>query len=94
MPARFIGRSRALEIILNVIVPAAIATGGEELAGRARALHARLPRPAAYGVTRYLEATLASGGANLRLSARRAQGLLSLHRDWCTQGGCGRCPLS
>ena len=51
--------------------------------------------PARYGETRFLEENLASGGGDrLRLNARRAQGLLALNRDWCSQGGCGRCRLS
>ena len=61
---------------------------------RARALFARLPRPAAYGVTKFIENALASEGVRVPMNARRAQGLLALHRDWCTQNGCGRCPLS
>jgi hypothetical protein len=94
LPAALVGRSRALEIALNVVVPAALASGDTDLEAKARALYGRLPRPAAYGVTRFLENALASEGVRVPLNARRAQGLLALHRDWCTQGGCGRCPLS
>ncbi|MEX2246969.1 MAG: DUF2851 family protein [Dehalococcoidia bacterium] len=94
LPPALVGRSRALEILLNVVLPAACASGDQALAARARALHTRLPRPASYGVTRFLENALASEGVRVPLNARRAQGLLALHRDWCTQGGCGRCPLS
>jgi hypothetical protein len=94
MPAALVGRSRALEILVNVVLPAAAASGDDGLAGRARSLFARLPRPAAYGVTRFIENALASEGVRVPVNARRAQGLLSLHRDWCTQNGCGRCPLS
>ncbi|MDE3096847.1 MAG: DUF2851 family protein [Chloroflexota bacterium] len=91
LPPALVGRSRALEILVNVVLPAAVA-GGD--AARARALYARLPRPASYGATRFLEGALASGGGRVPLDTRRAQGLLALHHDWCTQGGCGRCPLS
>jgi hypothetical protein len=94
LPRAFVGRGRALEIIINVVIPAAVASGDAALAARARALYAKLPRPAAYGATRFLESALASEGVRLPLNARRSQGLLALHRDWCTQGGCGRCPLS
>jgi hypothetical protein len=92
--AAFIGRSRALEIIINVVGPAAMASGDEALAAQARALYAKLPRPSAYGVTRFIESALASEGVRIPVNARRAQGLLALHRDWCSQNGCGRCPLS
>jgi hypothetical protein len=90
----FVGRSRALEIITNVVIPAGIASEDAALAANARALYARLPRPAAYGVTRFIENALASEGVRVPVNARRAQGLLALHRDWCSQNGCGRCPLS
>lgn len=93
LPPAFIGRSRALEIVINVIVPAGIAAGGAT-AGQARALLDKLPRPAQYGATRFLERALASSGDRVRINAPRAQGLLALHREWCTQNGCGRCPLS
>ena len=99
LPQALIGRPRALEIIANVIIPAALASGDRSLAANARGWWQRLPRPAAYGATRFLETALASEGTpvadeRLRVNARRAQGLLALHRGWCTQNGCGRCPLS
>jgi hypothetical protein len=90
----FIGRSRALEIVINVVLPAAAAAGDAELATKARALYGRLPRPAAYGATRFIENALSSDGERTAVNARRAQGLLALNRDWCGQNGCGRCPLS
>ncbi len=94
MPLAYIGRSRAIEVLLNVALPAAAASGDPALARQARQLYAQLPRPASYGSTRYLEQTLTAEEAPISINARRAQGLLALNRDWCTQGGCGRCPLS
>lgn len=94
MPPAYIGRSRAIEILANAVLPAARASGDLALAQASRALFAKLPRPAVYGVTRYLEEALASDGVRVPVNARRAHGLLALNRDWCTQGGCGRCPLS
>ncbi len=94
LPPGFVGRSRALEIAINVVLPAACAAGGETLAAKARALFGQLPRPAVYGATRFIEEALASEGIRVPVNAKRAQGLLSLQRDWCTQGGCGRCSLS
>ncbi len=94
MPPAFVGRSRALEIIVNVVLPVASATGDAALDTQARALFARLPRPAVYGATKFIEAALASEGIRVPVNARRAQGLLELQRNWCTQGGCGRCVLS
>jgi hypothetical protein len=94
LPPAIVGRSRALEIAVNVVLPAAAACGDAALAAAARALYARLPRPAAYGATRFIEEALASDGRRVPITARRAQGLLALQRDWCSQGGCGRCALS
>jgi hypothetical protein len=93
LPAALIGRSRALELLINVVLPAA-AAGGDDAATAARTQFGRLPRPGAYGRTRFLENALTPEGARVRINARRAQGMLALHADWCTQDGCGRCPLS
>lgn len=94
LPPALVGRSRALEVIVNVVLPVACASGDAALAAKARALFARLPRPAVYGATKFIEAALASEGIRLPVNARRAQGLLELQRNWCTQNGCGRCSLS
>ncbi len=94
MPPAYVGRSRAIEILINAVLPAACASGDPALESAARALFAKLPRAAVYGVTRYLEEALASEGVRVPVNARAAHGLLALNRDWCTQGGCGRCPLS
>ena len=94
LPPAFVGRSRALEIVINVVLPVACATGDAALAANARALFARLPRPAVYGATKFIEAALASEGIRVPVNARRAQGLVELQRNWCTQNGCGRCSLS
>lgn len=94
LPPAFVGRSRALELLVNVVLPAAAASGEAGPAARARAMFGKLPRPAVYGATRFIENALASEGLRVPVNARRAQGLLGLHHDWCTQNGCGRCPLS
>ena len=94
LPPALIGRSRALEVVVNVLLPAACAAGDAAAAARARALFGRLPRPAVYGATRFIEQALASEGLRVPVGARRAQGLLALRNGWCTQGGCGRCALS
>ena len=94
LPAAFVGRSRALEIIINVVLPAACASGDPALGAKAHALYAGLPRPAVYGATKFIEAALASEGIRVPVNARRAQGLVELQRNWCTQNGCGRCSLS
>ena len=85
-----IGGGRALEVLTNAVLPFLAAGGGD---GRTRAmeLYRTLPRPSAYGAVRHLDDAL--GGA-VRVDARRQQGMLFLRRHYCTQGRCGRCPLS
>ncbi len=86
-----IGRGRAIEILVNAVLPLAAACGPPELAARAGAVYAALPRPGRYGVLVFLEQALIPVGA--RLTARRQQGMLHLHRAWCQQGRCAVCPL-
>jgi len=83
-----IGHSRALEIAANAVLPCAAAAG---LGAQAEAIYRRLPLPARYGAVRHLHSAL---GEAVRTDARRQQGMLYLLREYCTQGGCGRCVLS
>jgi hypothetical protein len=88
---RLIGRARAVEIAANAVLPLAAALTGEPAARRYEALFAGLPLPARYGAVRHLHE---AAGDAVGLSARRQQGMLYLLRQYCTQGGCGKCPLS
>jgi hypothetical protein len=55
----------------------------------------RLPAPPPYGATRAMAGALRDGsGRTLLRGAAAAQGALLMTREWCTQGGCGRCALS
>jgi hypothetical protein len=97
-PGALIGRDRAVELLVNAVLPWAAAkaeaAGEPDHAALARTAFARLPRPGRYGALAVLEANLRVGGEPLPLDARRQQGLLTLHKAECTQGGCGRCPFS
>ena len=86
-----IGRSRAVELVANAVLPCLAALGPEGRARRAEALYARLPLPARYGAVRHLHE---AAGRAVRVDFRRQQGMLYLLKQYCTQGGCGRCPLS
>ena len=98
-----IGRGRAVEILVNAVLPF-LAAGGAgadaALQERALSLFHRLPAAGGYGVTAHLERALApNGGRRLTASARRQQGLLYLLHRYCRQGGCACfgasvCPLS
>jgi hypothetical protein len=82
-----VGRARSIEIITNAVLPAVAAAGGAEAESAFRSL----PLPARYGAVRHIRSALAG---EVRLNARRQQGMLYLLKQYCTQGGCGRCPLS
>ena len=88
---RSIGRGRAVELAANAVLPlaAALAASAED-ESHVEAVYGALPLPARYGAVRHLHSALAS----VRPSARRQQGMLYLLKQYCTQGGCGRCPLS
>jgi hypothetical protein len=83
-----VGRSRAVEIISNAFLPV-VAANGKTAA--AEAAFRALPLPARYGAVRHIRSALAG---EIALNARRQQGMLYLLKQYCTQGGCGRCPLS
>jgi hypothetical protein len=82
-----IGRARAIELLTNAVLPVCAAAGMRE----AETAFRTLPLPASYGAVRHVRAAL--GGA-VRLNTRRQQGMLYLLKQYCTQGGCGRCLLS
>jgi hypothetical protein len=83
-----VGRARAIETAANGVLPIAAALCGGD---RFEAMHASLPLPARYGSVRHLHEAM---GGDVPLDTRRQQGMLYLLRQYCTQGGCGRCPLS
>ena len=93
-----IGRGRALEVLINAVLPFAAAFGEtrglDALSRRALALFLRLPSAGSYGGTRFLESVLRpSGGDNLQ-GACRQQGRLYLYNHYCAAGECTICPLS
>lgn len=88
-----LGPDRARELVLNVALP--FAAGDAALRQRAESLLAGLGAATAYGKTAFLERHLrASSGRRLVRGALEQQGLLAYLGKWCSQGGCGRCPLS
>jgi hypothetical protein len=84
-----IGRETAIELMVNAVLPVALAFGAWGQAEVAQALRS-LPSPGTYGRLRRLEGWLAGPFG----SAAALQGGLLLHADYCTKGMCGRCPLS
>jgi hypothetical protein len=88
-----LGPERARELVVNAVLP--FVALDDSLRPRALSLLEGLPAGAAYGKTRFLEANLRRPDNKRRVRAVLAQqGLLGLLNDWCSQGGCGRCPFS
>ena len=87
-----IGPGRAAEIAVNVALPLALVLGVEE--SRVLGLYETIPDPGSYGLTAYLEGILRRQDATLLKSAAERQGLLTMQKEYCSQGGCGACPLS
>jgi hypothetical protein len=88
-----IGPDRAREVVLNLVLP--FAASDVVLHERAVALLDELGASPAYGKTAFLESHLRAGsGRRLVRRAIEQQGLLAFLGEWCSRGGCGRCPLS
>ena len=86
-----IGTARAQELLVNAVLPF-VATRG--LKPEALALLRSLPAGTSYGKTAFLESNLRPDKGRIGRNALQSQGLLGYVRQWCSQDGCGKCPLS
>lgn len=97
VPTQLLGRSRAADAAVNVILPFAIAYGEAHddpaLAVRARAAYRCYPALAENEITRYM-ARLIFGRTRTRgISAGHQQGLLHAYQRYCREKRCAECPL-
>lgn len=92
-----IGRGRARDIVVNVVLPFAWAwaqVGGEpELERNAWELYRRHPRLAENAITRGMARLLLGRCRWMPCSAQRQQGLLHLFHSFCREGNCAQCPV-
>ncbi|MBM2825759.1 MAG: hypothetical protein HW402_1423 [Dehalococcoidales bacterium] len=92
-----LGRGRAADIIVNVLLPFALAWGElaarPELGRKAMALYDGYSRLSINSVEKHMEAQLGLGHCLIN-SARRQQGLIHIYYRLCTQGRCQDCGLS
>jgi len=97
-PGALIGRGRAIELLVNAVLPWAAAraalAGDVLLERRVERVYQTLPAPGRYGRLAFLERNLWGNEMRMPLSALRQQGLLALFKTECTQGGCGTCLFS
>jgi hypothetical protein len=95
--AALLGRDRARDAVVNVILPLALATaaatGDHDLADAAWTVFRTFPRPSPYQATQKLSTELGIGNRDLT-TARRQQGLLHLVRNHCERIACESCPLN
>ena len=93
-----IGRSRAREVMVNIVLPFAYAwakaSSQPALAEQALVLYIRYSRLSENQITRGLTRLLFDGnGSKVIDSARRQQGLIYLDKTFCFQRSCGECPI-
>ncbi len=87
------GRSLAIECFVNAVLPVACA-GHLWPEPAAEAAYLALKAPGTYGKLKPLERWLGTEANKPFADAALLQGGLLLHAEYCTQGRCGRCPLS
>lgn len=95
--AALVGAARASELAVNAVLPWLAACGEHQ--GRpdfsvlAHTLYATFPPASDYGLVRPVERWLRHEGRRVVEGAAGQQGLLYLHRSYCTRGRCLECPL-
>lgn len=98
-PASLVGRQRAAEATVNVILPflrawAAI-LGDGELGARLRQVYVRYPKRGDNELTRYVAGQITTlARPRVARSACRQQGLLHLYRAYCETKRCSECPVA
>ena len=89
-----IGRGRAGEIVVNIVLPFLFALGGARIKpGRyALELYRNYPRLGENQITRQMTRQIHTGPGLIN-STRRQQGLIQIYREFCLERRCGECPL-
>jgi hypothetical protein len=92
-----IGRERASEIIVNVLLPFSRAWGQianeTDLTDRAREIYHHYPCLESNSIESHMMNQLALSRGQVN-SAHRQQGLLHIYKTLCTQGKCSECDLA
>ena len=92
-----LGKERAGEIIVNVLLPFFYALGkGQKkipLSRKSLGIYRDFPGYAANSIITHMSQQLRLAGKTVK-TARRQQGLLHTYKEWCRRGRCSECPLS
>lgn len=95
--AFILGKARAAEIIVNILLPFTFTWGLTSLdpllCDKASEIYRRYPRLGSNSIERHMlnQLSLVPGQVN---SARFQQGLIHIYKTWCTQGRCLNCYFS
>jgi hypothetical protein len=93
----YLGKNRAAEIIVNVLLPFAFAYGENnnepELSGKSLALYTNYPGLEMNSLVRHMTGQLGLDKIAVN-KAIRQQGLIHIYKNLCTRGRCQECPLS
>jgi hypothetical protein len=94
-----IGRGRAREITVNVVLPFSLAWAKSDscpnIGGHILQLYRTYPRLGENQITRYLsELFWGAGNPEMVNSARRQQGLIHLYQAFCREQRCEVCPVN
>jgi hypothetical protein len=91
-----LGRERATEIIVNVLLPFMFARGEAEgqtnPAEKAREIYRNYRAPAENTLEKHMRKQLGIGRYPVN-TARRRQGLIHIYQTRCSQGKCDDCPI-
>ena len=92
-----LGRERAADIVINVLLPFAVAwarvNSHPELAEKAGKLYRCYPALTTNTLERHMSRQLGINGCLVN-TARRQQGLLHIFKTFCSVGGCQSCPVN
>ena len=87
-PAR-LGKERAADIIVNVVLPFMFARGLE----KSMEIYQNYRTPLENTLVKHMRKQLGIS-KQLVASARRQQGLIHIYKTLCSQGKCGKCPVN
>ena len=97
LAAWLIGRSRAADIVINVLLPFVYAWGKEKeqlaISEKAFSLFLSYPTLETNTIERHMKTQFRLKNTQVN-SALRQQGLLHLYKKWCTQGRCKECEIA
>ena len=88
-----LGKERAADIIVNVLLPFAFARGPAEQGEKVLNIYRGYRAPAENTLVKHMRQQL---GIRTYLidTARRQQGLIHIYQTLCLEGSCNKCPLS